>query len=323
MSKLERLDAIATRAGVIAAVAMDQRSSLRRMIAQAAGAPEETIPDAQLGEFKTAVTEALSAYGSAILLDPEYGLEAARRRAEGCGLLLTYEADGFDNPRPHRMLALMARISTHRLAMLGADAIKILLSWAPDDDEDANDEKRVLIERIGNECEGLGMPFLLEPVVYDPTGADPRSNDYLRRKPELVIRTMQEFSDPVYKVDVLKVEFPVNASCVGAVHSRDEALDWYRAADSATPLPYIYLSAGAAISDFLQSLELASEAGAHFSGVLCGRALWQDGIGAFVKGGRAAFSQWLAADGVRNAQRIGECLKTATSWRERIAGGRR
>jgi len=320
--KRQRLDAISTPGGVIAAVAMDQRSSLRRMIAKAGGAAEATVSDAQLGEFKTAVTQGLSAYGSAILLDPEYGLEAARRRPPGCGLLLTYEADGFDNPRPHRMLALMARISIHRLAMLGADAIKILLSWAPDDDDDANDQKRVLIERIGQECNGLGMPFLLEPVVYDPAGADPRSNDYLRRNPELVIRTMQEFSDPVYKVDVLKVEFPVNANCVGAVHSREVALDWYRAADRATALPYIYLSAGAAIADFLESLELASEAGAHFSGVLCGRALWQDGIGAYVKGGRAAFSEWLARDGVRNAQRIGECLKAATSWRERVPGAR-
>jgi tagatose 1,6-diphosphate aldolase len=280
---------------------MDQRRSLRRMIASAAGAPEESVSDSALAEFKAAVTAALTPHASAILLDPEYGLDAARRRAPGCGLLLTYESDGYENPRPHRMLALMPGVSVERLRALGGNAVKILLSYNPDADERANDEKRAWIERIGNECDALGMPFLLEPVTYDTTPRD---------KPKLVVRIMEEFSRPVYKVDVLKVEFPVVAGT--PEWSRDEAKAWYRAADEVAGAPYIYLSAGVNISEFVGSLELAAEAGARFSGVLCGRATWQGGCTAFARGGRAAFDAWLATDGVANLQRINRCLEAAT-----------
>lgn len=326
--KERRLDAISNAGGVIAAVAMDQRRSLRGMIARAANLPAESINDGQLVNFKTAISAVLTPHASAILLDPEYGLPAANVKAKNCGLLLTYEADGYENPRPHRMLALLPNLSVKRLRDLGADAIKILLSYAPGDDECANDEKRAWIERIGAECDALDIPFLLEPVVYDPAGADPRSLEFARRKPDLVVRTMQEFSKPLYRVDVLKVEFPVISAYVEGTrvysgrkaYDKNEALSWFRAADSAAGRPYIYLSAGAEISEFLASLELAAEAGARFSGVLCGRAMWQDGIPHFVRGGTAAFRNWLEAEGVHNARQIQQCLQGATPWRQAASG---
>ena len=273
------------------------------MLATASDVPEASIPDSRLAEFKSAVTAALTPLASAVLLDPEYGLDAARVKAPTCGLLLTYEADGFENPRPNRMLALMPHVSVRRLRDLGAQAIKILLSYNPDGDPRSNDEKCAWVERIGNECAALDMPFLLEPVTYDTTPL---------RKPDLVVRTMEEFSKPVYKVDVLKVEVPVVAGA--SEWTRPEALAWYRTADQAASVPYIYLSAGVSISEFVGSLELAAEAGAHFSGVLCGRATWQDGIPQFVRGSRPALDAWLAADGVRNLRRIDLCLDAATSW---------
>jgi tagatose 1,6-diphosphate aldolase len=312
-AKARRLDAISTASGVIAAVAMDQRRSLRGMIARAAGTTPDAIPDAQLVEFKAAVTEHLSPHASAILLDPEYGLDGARRKSPNCGLLLTYESDGFENPRPHRMLALMPHISVRRLRDLGASAIKILLSYAPDDSCAANDVKHAAIERIGAECEALDMPFLLEPVVYHPaTGSvDPRD------KPELVVHTMRQFSRPDYRVDILKVEFPIGFDHLWKAYSRHEALDWYkRADDAASGMPYLYLSAGVSIRNFIGSLELALESGAHFSGVLCGRALWQDGIPHYSRGGVASFAEWLQSEGVRNVNEIQSRLHAATPWRK-------
>lgn len=305
-AKTTRLRSISDERGVISAVAMDQRRSLRRMIASASCVADESISDAQLAEFKSAVAEGLTPGASAILLDPEYGLEASQKRSPTCGLLMTYESDGYENPRPHRMLELMPRYSVRRLAELGAGAIKILLSYNPEADETANDTKRAWIERIGNECAGLDMPFLLEPVLYD---APPE------KKPELVVRTMREFSRPIYRVDVLKVEFPVVAGT--GDWTRAETLDWYRRADEATHLPYIYLSAGINIAQFLGSLDLAAQAGAHFSGVLCGRATWQDGIPALVRGGLRAFEEWLAVEGVRNLKNIREALAAATGWEHR------
>jgi tagatose 1,6-diphosphate aldolase len=320
-AKQQRLRALATQDGVIAALAVDQRKSLRKMIAAAAGKPLEEIPDSQLMEFKAAVTAELTGHCSAILLDPEYGRTAMGSRAPGCGLIATYESDGFENPRPHRMLALMPEFSVRRLRDLGAAAVKILLSYAPED-EPANDAKRAMVERIGAECAALDMPFFLEPVYYDPAGADPRSLAYAQAKPRQVVRIMEVFSRPEYAVDVLKVEFPVTAAfvqgsgvyCGQAAYSLEEALEWYRAADAAARLPYIYLSAGVSIGEFLVSLELAAQSGARFSGVLCGRANWQEGVAEYVRGGAGALSSWLARDGVRNISAVNARLQAATPW---------
>jgi tagatose 1,6-diphosphate aldolase len=135
-----------------------------------------------------------------------------------------------------------------------------------------------------------------------------------RTKPDALIRTVHEFSRPEYKVDILKVEFPVVAGT--AEWSHREVLEWFRATDHAASVPYIFLSAGIDISSFVNSLELAAEAGAAFSGVLCGRALWQDGAKAFVSG-NASFERWLETDGVLNFRRIQTALKAASSWERR------
>ena len=321
-SKLRRLRALSTPDGIIAALAIDQRKSMRRMMADAADVPLEQISDGQLQEFKTAVVRALTPHASAVLLDTDYGLPAAKARAPGCGLLLTYEVDGYENPRPHKMLALQPRLSVSRLRDLGADGVKILLTYSPFDDLSANDEKHALIERIGAECAGLDMPFFLEPVGYDPGGLDPKSFEYAQSQPEIVIAMLREFSNPVYQVDILKVEFPVNAafvqgnkSCTGqTAFSREEALAIHREADAAASLPYIFLSAGVSSEQFAHQLELAAAAESRYSGVLCGRATWQDGAVAFARGGLGALEAWLATEGTRKICAVNQAVQPAKSW---------
>lgn len=327
-TKQDRLDSLSTANGAIAALAMDQRKSLRRMIADAASLSLSDIPDEKLAEFKSAVAEALSPYASAFLLDPEYGMQAASLRAEDCGLLLAYELDGYENPRPHRMLALMPQHSVRTLRDAGASGIKILLHYSPLDDQNANEEKKVLIERIGNECEAQEIPFFLEPVLYDPAanGVQAMSNfDFAKSKPALVLEMMQEFSRAVYKVDVLKVEFPVAAAyvegsevfCGQAAYKHEEALDWFRAIDAAAGCPYIYLSAGVSTQTFCESLRLANEAEVRYSGVLCGRAMWQDGVPVYAKRGLEALRQWLATQGIANVRQMNDLIRSATPWSER------
>jgi tagatose 1,6-diphosphate aldolase len=321
-AKAARLRRLATPDGIIAAVAIDQRKSLRMMIAAAAGVELDGITDAQVGEFKAAVTKALTAHATAVLIDSEFGSAAFNERAPTCGLLTTYEMDGYENPRPHKMLALMPELSVRRLRDMGSDGIKILLTYTPYDDPMWNDHKLAMIERIGAECFALDMPFFLEPVGYDVEGRDLKGFDYAKLKPEIVLRTIEELSKDIYNADILKVEFPVNAAYVegSAVYSgqkaftREEALDWYRRVDAVARRPYIYLSAGVSAPHFREQLRLAAEAGARFSGVLCGRATWQDGIPVYAKQGRQALDNWLATEGVKNVQAVNECLQAGHSW---------
>src|SRR5436305_8185679 len=92
--KIKGLEAVSDQRGVIAAAAMDQRGSLKKALG-AAGLGEATAQ--HMEDFKAAVTEVLTRHASAILLDPEYGLPASKRRAPGSGLLLAYEESGYDN----------------------------------------------------------------------------------------------------------------------------------------------------------------------------------------------------------------------------------
>lgn len=327
-SKRDRLRSLTTSNGVIAAVAMDQRRSLRKLIAQAASVPFEQIADAQLAEFKQAVTKALTPQASAILLDPEYGLEAAESRTSNCGLLLAYEADGYENPRPNRMLALMPEHSVRTLRHAGASGIKILLHYSPLEDQRASLEKRILIERIGAECAALHMPFFLEPVLWDPTPANQKPMcdfEFAKAKPKLVVEMMREFSRDIYNVDVLKVEFPVAAAyvqgskvhCGETAYTMDEALEWFRTADSVAGCPYIYLSAGVSTPIFFESLRMANESCAKYSGVLCGRATWQDGVSVYAREGVDALDRWLGSKGRANLETLNELIKNATPWYER------
>src|SRR6202167_788106 len=101
--KLKHLNGLSNKDGIIAAAAMDQRGSLAKSIASAKGVDAKAVTPEMMSEFKTAVVRVLTPHASAILLDPEYGLDAAKARAANAGLLLAYENSGYDNTRPGRL----------------------------------------------------------------------------------------------------------------------------------------------------------------------------------------------------------------------------
>ena len=132
--KLRHMKALSNSAGVIAAAAMDQRGSLQKSLAAAKGVDKKQITDEMMSEFKIAVTKVLTPHASAILLDPEWGLPAAKARSANAGLLLAYEASGYDNTQPGRLPDLLPHVSVKRIVDWGADAVKILIYYTPFDD---------------------------------------------------------------------------------------------------------------------------------------------------------------------------------------------
>lgn len=318
--KLAGMKAVSDARGVIAAAAMDQRGSLRKTLAKEKGSE---ITDAMLEEFKSIVSEVLTMHASAILLDPEWGLPAAKRRQKGSGLLLAYEETGYDNARPGRIPDLLGEWSVRRLKDAGADCIKVLIYYTPFEDKKINDEKHAFMERIGDECRANDIPLFLEFVGYDPAGADEKSLEYAKKKPQIVTGSMAEFTQDKYGVDVLKVEIPIDMKFVegakafvnkGAAYTRKEAAQHFLSAAKAATKPFIYLSAGVSNDEFTESLDLAAESGVKYSGVLCGRATWKDGIPIYAKQGGTAFDKWLRSEGVVNISNVNDRLKAATSW---------
>jgi tagatose 1,6-diphosphate aldolase len=316
--KLKGMKAVADGRGVIAAAAMDQRGSLQKALAKEKGAD---VGDAMMEEFKTLVTEVLTPHASAILLDPEWGLPASKARARNAGLLLAYEKTGYDKTGPGRLPDLLDHWSVRRLKEAGADCLKILLYYSPTDPKDVNDRKHAWVERIGDECRANDIPFFLEFVGYDE-GLDEKGLEFAKKKPEIVTGSMAEFTKDRYGVDVMKVEVPINMKFVEGTkayggekaYTRDEAKQWFTKAAKVATRPFIYLSAGVSNAEFTESLELVAESGVKFSGVLCGRATWKDGIPVYGKQGAAAFRQWLQTTGVANINNVNAALKAASPW---------
>jgi tagatose 1,6-diphosphate aldolase len=319
--KIKGLEAVSDSRGVIAAAAMDQRGSLKSAIAKDKGIDKKAVTNQMMAEFKEAVTRVLTPHATAILLDPEYGLSAAKERAKNAGLLLAYENSGYDNTQPGRLPDLLDHYSVRRLVADGADCIKILLYYTPFDPPSVNEIKHAWVERIGAECTAADVPFFLELVGYEE-GADEKGIAYARKKPDIVARSMAEYSKPQYGVDILKVEVPVNMAfvagakaCKGeSAYTRDQAKQHFLTAAASAKLPFIYLSAGVSNDVFSETLELAAESGVKFSGVLCGRATWKDAIPVYAKQGVKALEDWLADQGVKNINNVNDRLKAASPW---------
>jgi tagatose 1,6-diphosphate aldolase len=314
------MQAVSNSRGVIAAAAMDQRGSLQKALAKERGS---AVGDREMEEFKILVAEVLTPHASAILLDPEWGLPASKRRAKNAGLLMAYEKTGYDKTGPGRLPDLLDDWSVRRLKEAGADCIKILLYYTPDDPKDVNDRKHAWVERIGDECRANDIPFFLEFVGYEE-GADEKGPEFAAKKPAIVAGSMREFTKDRYGVDVMKVEVPINMKYVEGtrafggtkVYSRQDAMALFTSAADAATKPFIYLSAGVSNAEFTESLELAAESGVRFSGVLCGRATWKDGIPIYAKQGAAAFRTWLQDEGVKNIANVNDHLKPARPWFE-------
>jgi tagatose 1,6-diphosphate aldolase len=319
--KRKGLEAVADSRGIIAALAIDQRSALRNLFSRAMGVEAADVPPDKLSQFKGAVSSILTPHASAILLDPEYGLPAAARRAANAGLLLAYEQTGYDKNVSGRLPRLLDGWSVKRLIEAGANAVKLLLYYSNRSSAEINGAKYSFVEKVGAECAAADVPFFLELVSY-AENMDEKGIEFARIKHEIVPAGMKEFSKPQYQVDVLKIGMPVNLSFVEGspstvgeiLYTREQAKQHFLLAAACSSIPFIYLSEGVSNAAFQFGLQLASEAGARFSGVLCGRATWKDGVEIFVKQGLAALQDWLGREGVNKIENVNKCLAAAIPW---------
>lgn len=328
--KLKSLKAVSDQNGIIRAAAMDQRGSLRKSIAKAKGVSENEVSREEMQDFKTEVSKALTPHATAILLDPEFGLPAAKARAKNAGLLLAYEVTGYEQNVPGRMPELIPGYSVKKLKADGGDCVKLLLYYTPFEEASINLKKQDFVKRIGEECAREDIAFFLEFVGYEPAGTGEKDLAYARKKPQVVADSVREFTRDSYGVDVLKVEIPVNLKYTEGskayngkekAYTLDEAKSHYRAAANAATKPFIYLSAGVSNAEFLENLRVAIDAKVDFAGVLCGRATWQEGIPVFAKGGRQALAEWIRVEGVKNINALNEVLlKGARPWYSKYGG---
>lgn len=319
--KFEKMQQLSNDDGVIAALAIDQRGSMKKMMETATG-PENFSMD-QIYDFKKLVSQELTKYVSSILLDEEYGFKGISAKNPQAGLIMSYEKTGYDVNTPGRLPELLPNESLQRLLQKGADAAKVLVYYNPDEPQEILAIKHAFLERLGTEAQAADIPVFVEPIVYDDQITDGKSAEFAKIKPDKVIRTIKELTKEKYHIDVLKVEVPVQFDLVEGytktgitpVYSQAEAAAYFKEASDAATRPFIYLSAGVPADIFREELIFAGQNGANFSGILGGRATWRDGVDIYGKKGEAALLDWLDTQGKQNVEELNKILKKyAKPW---------
>lgn len=308
--KKRGLKAISDENNVILATAMDQRGSLGKMIHEY---NEKISYEEGLTEFKVGISEVLGNQSSSLLLDPEYGWEAAKKLNKNIGLIMAYEKTGYDSSEKGRLPNLVDFYAVQDLVKAGADAIKLLVYYDIHEEEKYNDMKKAFIKRVGDECKQNDVLFIFEPVSYSAKGLDTKGAEFAKVKPEIVEYFMDEFSKEQYGVDLLKVEVPVSIYNIegyeqydnyNPVFSRKDAAELYRISSEKSRIPFIYLSGGVSNEQFIDTLYFAKEAGSTFNGCLCGRAIWKDGVQLYAEKSEEDFYNWLKTTGTDNLNKV-------------------
>jgi sulfofructosephosphate aldolase len=244
------LDALARESGTFLMVAMDQRDSLRTMLAQ----HHADVDDARMVRFKLAVARELGPYASGFLIDRHYAYdEIVRERLlpPSCGLILA--ADALEQP-PGGIVE-DTDLDTGVEAMLdpAVVALKLLVIWR----DDAERARRVdTARRFVELAHAHGLLSVLEPVVRGPEGFD---------REAAIVEAAAELGQ--VGCDLYKCEVPTHGQ-----GEADEITAWSRRIDAAVPCPWVVLSQGVPPERYPAAVEAACRGGA--SGMLAGRAVW-------------------------------------------------
>ncbi len=329
--KLKGLARLADREGKFRMLAIDQRGSLQRMLSAAAGKDKSEIGYKDISLAKRLVTQYLSPYFSATLMDPQFGVpESLKYLNRNSALLIAREKSGTIaagyKDREKKTL-LLDGWSVEKIKRSGADAVKLLIYYRPDSTPEIKEYQENIVKQVGADCKKYDLPFVLEPVGYAFKDDEPSTDSasYAKKKPEIVLSITDEFSKEKYGVDILKLEFPINLKFVEEFHNgyfdgkMRETVYTLKDAESAcyeitkkSSVPWVILSAGVDISEFVHNVEIASKEGA--SGFLAGRAVWKE----FAKyyPDEEDMIAWLSTSGVNNYYRLYEASKKAVPYFE-------
>lgn len=300
IGKQRRLQQCATREGHFVILAVDHRDNLREYLAKAWGT---AVSDAEMTAFKLDVTAALNEVFSAVLLDPIFSLKQAIRQQVvpgSAGLLSCIEKSGYGGNPAARETAVLPDWSVKEIAAVGGTGVKMLLYYHPEAANAARQEE--VVRFVAEQCARHEVPFFLEPIAYSLHTAVKTLSTAEKRA--IVLAAARRLTP--LGVDILKAEFPVNIK-----DEPDEAA-WLEACAELTETsrtPWVLLSAGVGFEDFARQARVACQAGC--SGVMVGRAVWQEAIP--LQG--AARRQFLQETAVPRLQQLAQiCKEYGRGW---------
>jgi len=211
-------------------------------------------------------------------MDPVYSIPNLIHTSKSKGLIVTLEDHVFVEKGKGRYSKNINNWTVEKIKKIGGDAVKVLAWYRPDADLNSIKHQKEYIETIGKQCEKYDIPFLLELLVYPFKNETGYSKDYKEQQNKNqnhVIESVKEFSKAKYKVDIFKLESPVDSNKLENDKSTKATQDAFRKLSLATKdIPWVMLSSGMSKKSFYNCLKLAYKNGA--SGYLAGRTIWLD-----------------------------------------------
>ncbi|MCP5523279.1 MAG: tagatose 1,6-diphosphate aldolase [Verrucomicrobiales bacterium] len=310
LGKLRRLQQAATPEGTFAVLAIDHRGPLRRALAKVGGVTDVEVA---LVELKRDIVRTLADSSSAVLLDPETGVEPCVRGGAlpgQTGLLVALDTGSTGDPA-RLETSLVPGWNPGRIAATGAAGVKLLVYYHPEAANAGAVEQ--LVADVSRDCGRHEIPLFLEPLSFDSASPGRPLASAERRR--VVVETARRLT--ALGVDILKAEFPVAVKEVSG-----EAV-WREACEElteASAVPWVLLSAGVPFEVFVRQATVACQAGA--GGVMAGRAVWDQAV---TEGDREARRAWLNTVARERMERlrsvVGEHGTPAAMLRECMAPG--
>ncbi|MBX3744657.1 MAG: hypothetical protein KF833_05060, partial [Verrucomicrobiae bacterium] len=165
LGKRRRLQQTAGPDGAFTVLAIDHRGPLRRQLASAS--PDRPL-DELLADIKRDIVRALGPLASAVLLDPELGLDACVTHGDlpgSTGLLVALDTGSTGDPA-NLQTGLAEGWNVARIARSGASGVKLLVYYHPDAPQAPQVEH--LVRTIAADCAREEIPLFLEPLSYSP-----------------------------------------------------------------------------------------------------------------------------------------------------------
>lgn len=272
------IDVLKDQTGSFSMLAIDQRESLRTMMAAASG---KSVSDQDLVDFKTAAAVALTPFASAVLLDRQYGLPAAA--ASSAPLILSADILHQVPGGPVTDASLDTALTVDMIQEVNASALKMLVPWLPEARQKAVDLSASFMEL----CRAAGVPGIVEGVVRPDDIADWSD----QRRDEAIVQAAEDLS--VVHPDLYKAEVPSYGR-----GDKDNITAFSRSITEVLDCPWVVLSSGVRADDFPGAVRACKDGGA--SGFLAGRAVWADSFAA------ADTTAYLRSEAASRLQRIKE-----------------
>lgn len=213
---------------------------------------------------KQALMNIVAPLVSGYLIDPIYGIKEDQLSISTNQLpfMMGIENSNYDLKAMQEGY-LYEGITIDDIKTYGGSMVKLFVYYHPV--KEIGKSACEIIAQVSERCKEIGIPFLLEPILY--------SEEELSQKQRYKLTKMMLEQLKQYPIDIYKLAFPGDIETCSEV----ENIATCRAISELLETPWIVLSSGVSSEVFMKQIEFAGKGGA--CGYAVGRSVWGSHLG--------------------------------------------